>query len=81
MKTHIEACIYVHPETGKEAVGYLLCQGDTEGKGWVWINGHPFGFPENIKQHDHSSNDCRYLLVIRPTPESVFVDVPKERAV
>lgn len=39
----------------------------------IWVQGHPFGFLENMIKNDRSSSDCRYLL--RKTPEDAQKDI------
>lgn len=47
---------------------YALVEDD----GFVWVNGHGFGFLISMCDSDRSSSDCRYLL--RATEEEALKD-------
>lgn len=38
----------------------------------IWVQGHQFGFLENMMKNDRSSSDCRYLL--RKSAEDAWKD-------
>ena len=45
---------------------------------WVFIGGHVFGFIGTMNMTDHSSSDCRYLMIMRGSPEWTWAnDMPK----
>ena len=49
---------------------YALVDGDNHDV--VWVNGHVFGFLDNMTKADRTSRDCRYLL--RETKEEALKD-------
>lgn len=63
---HIEETWIVCPtDESIELKCYMLCD---EEQNAVWTNGHPFGFIWTMNQL-HGSSDCRYLMMMRASPE------------